>query len=407
MVLTTTGDIKKDLSMNITKAANHFEILLRDHPAEYVWFYKVFKYSNQSRVLIIDDGRTGHLRQSQALARNVREVLKKKGKSVEENIVSLQWRGPWAISLFSFYVFGAQYLGFLKREDCLKYFLMESSYNDLMKYKADLIVSCGSQAGGVNFILSQNHLAKSISILTPGLLSQKRFDVVVIPEHDKPENVKGTHLITPKVSPNLINAAYLKEQGEGLSKYYSHLKGNVRTKFGVLIGGDTKGVNFDEAQIRELLSQIKEAAVHYNADILLTTSRRTSAAIEQIILKELKNFERCALCIIANQRNIPEAVGGILDLSDLIIVSGESISMVSEALSSTKRTIVFSPHGRYGEKARDKYEDFVLQLNEQGYLQLTSVDDLRVKIAELLSRKITLKILDDQSIIQKGLEACV
>ena len=95
--------------------------------------------------------------------------------------------------------------------------------------------------------------------------------------------------------------------------------------------------------------QIKEAALHYNADILMTTSRRTPSAIEQIILKELKNFERCSLCIIANQRNIPEAVGGILGLSDLVIVSGESISMVSEALSSGKRTIVFSPHGEYSD----------------------------------------------------------
>ena len=50
----------------------------------------------------------------------------------------------------------------------MKYFLTESCYEDLMKYKADFVVSCGSQAAGVNFILSQNHLAKSISILTPG-----------------------------------------------------------------------------------------------------------------------------------------------------------------------------------------------------------------------------------------------
>ena len=213
-------------------------------------------------------------------------------------------------------------------------------------------------------------------------------------------------MISPKVSPNLINEAYLKQQSEGLIKYYSHLKGNVRTKFGVLIGGDTKGVKFDETQIRELIGQIKDAALHYNADILLTTSRRTPAAIEQIISRELKNFERCSLCIIANQRNIPEAVGGILGLSDLVIVSGESISMVSEALSSAKRTIVFSPHGQYADKPRDKYEDFVLKLNEQGYLMITSVDDLKSKMTQLLSRKITLKTLDDQSIIQSGLEAC-
>jgi Kdo2-lipid IVA lauroyltransferase/acyltransferase len=407
MSLITTGDIEKDISVNVAKAANHFERLLREHPADYMWFYKVFKYSNQSRILIVDDGRTGHLRQSQALSQHLREVLKKKGKSVEENVLSLKWRGPSAISCFSFYVFLAQYLVFLRREDCLRFFLTDVSFNDVMKYKADFVISCGSQGAGINFILSQNHLAKSISILTPGLVSQERFTMVVLPEHDKPRIPQRARMVIPKVSPNLINASYLKEQSEGLIKYYSHLKGSVRTKFGVLIGGNANGVKFDEAQIRELIDQIKEAAVHYNADILLTTSRRTPVEIEQLIAKELKNFERCSLCIIANQRNIPEAVGGILGLSDLVIVSGESISMVSEALSSGRRTIVFSPHGQYRDKPRDKYEDFVLKLNDQGYLMVTSVYDMKAKITQLLSRKITLKTLDDQRIIQSGLEAIV
>ncbi len=405
--LDVTGDMEKDIRTNVIKAVNHFEPLLRGHPSEYVWFYKVFKYSNQSRLVILDDGRTGHLRQSQALAGNLREVLKKKGKDVEENIISLNWRGSWAEFLFPFYAFLSQYLVFLKKEDCLKFFLTDTSFSDAMKYKADYVVSCGSLAAGVNFILSQNHLAKSISILMPGLISKEHFEVMVLPEHDKFKVPRRTRLITPRVSPNLINSAYLKEHSEGLIKHYSHLKGNVRTKFGLLIGGDTKGVKFDETQIRELMVQIKESALHYNADILLTTSRRTPAAIEQIIAKELKNFERCSLCIIANQRNVPEAVGGILGLSDLVIVSGESISMVSEALSSGKSTIVFSPNGRYGDKPRDKYEDFVLKLNDQGYLMLTCVDDLKAKITQLLSRKITLKSLDDQSIIKAGVEAIV
>jgi len=407
MSMTVTGDLEKDLKVNIEKAANHFERQLKEHPIEYMWFYKVFKYSSQTRVLIIDDGRTGHLRQSQSLARNLKEVLKRKGRSIEENVFTLQWRGNWAASVFSFYVFLAQYFGFLKREDCLRLFLTDPSYKYLMKFKADYIISCGSQASGINFILSQNHMAKSISILTPGLLSKERFNAIVLPQHDKQKPLRRARLIRTKVSPNLINALYLKEQGEGLIKHFSHLKGNVRTKFGVLIGGDTKGVTFEPDQIHELISQIKESALHYNADILITTSRRTPAAIEQLILNELKNFERCSLCIIANKHNIPEAVGGILGLSDLIIVSGESISMVSEALSSGKRVIVFSPHGQYKDIARDKYEEFVLKLNDEGYLMTTSVENLKAKIVQLLSRKITLKSLDDQGIIQSGLEAIV
>lgn len=404
-VLTVTGDLEKDVRANVSKAAGHFESLIRAHPAEYMWFYKVFKYSSEQRVVIVDDGRTGHLRQSQAVSRHLREVLKKKGKSLEENTVSLEWRGPWGYVLFSFYAFLAQYLGFLKREDSLKYFLTDASFRDVMKYKADYVVSCGSQGALVNFILSQNHLAKSISISPPGFLSKECFHAVVLPQHDKPKAISGSRLISPKASPNLINTAYLKEQSETLCRHYSHLKANVRTKFGVLIGGNTQGVKFDEAQIRDLIEQIKQAALHYNADILLTTSRRTPLAIEQVIAKGLRGFERCLLCIIANERNIPEAVGGILALSDLVIVSGESVSMVSEALSSGKRTIVFSPLGRYGLTPRDKYEDFVLKLHDQGYLTISSADDMKEKITQLLNRKITMKSLDDQSIIQSGLEA--
>jgi mitochondrial fission protein ELM1 len=391
----------------VALAANHFERLLKEHPSEYMWFYKVFKYSTQSRIVIVDDGRTGHLRQSQAVADHLGRVLKKKGKFTAEHIVALKWRDEFSIKVFSVYVFFSQFLGFLKREDCLKFFLTEPSFQELMKYKADFVISAGSQAAGVNYILSQNHLSKSISILTPGLLSAERFDVIVAPEHDQQKSLRRARLITTKVSPNLINPAYLKLQEEGLLKHFSHLKGNVRIKFGVLLGGDTKGVKFDEIQVRELISQIKEAAVHYNADILITTSRRTSAAIEQIILKELKNFERCALCIIANQRNVPEAVGGVLALADLVLVSGESISMVSEALSSGKKTIVFSPRGEYRDNPRDKYEDFVLKLNDQGYLMVSSVYDIKAKMVQLLNQKITLKSLDDNSLIQSALEAMV
>jgi KDO2-lipid IV(A) lauroyltransferase len=407
MSLTQTGDMEKDVETNVIKAAAYFERALKEHPMEYLWFYKVFKYSSQRRIVIVDDGRTGHLRQSQAMARYLAEVLKKNGKSADVKTVSLEWRSPWALTLFSFYGFLAQYSSFLKKESRLKWFLTEASFRDVMQYKADYVISCGSQAAGVNLILSRNHLARSISILTPGMVSKDRFDVVVGLEHDRPRPVPGARLISLKVSPNLISPAYLKEQSEGLLRHYSHLKGNVRMKFGIMIGGDTAEVKFNESQINELMVQIKEAALHYNADILVTTSRRTPAGVEQAIAKALKGFERCALCIIANQNNIPEAVGGILALSDLVIVSGESISMVSEALASGKGTIVFSPRGRYGEKPRDKYEEFVLKLNDQGYLMVTSVDNMKAKIAQLLSRKITLKGLDDGAIIRGGLEAVV
>src|SRR4029077_16047881 len=43
MTLTVTGDLEKDIKVNVIKAANHFERLLKEYPVEYMWFYKVFK----------------------------------------------------------------------------------------------------------------------------------------------------------------------------------------------------------------------------------------------------------------------------------------------------------------------------------------------------------------------------
>ena len=48
-----------------------------------------------------------------------------------------------------------------------------------------------------------------------------------------------------------------------------------------------------------------------------------------------------------------EAMGGIVGLSDILIVSGESISMISEAASSGKNTIVFPLQKRKEEGGLD------------------------------------------------------
>ncbi len=402
-----TGNLEKDVMDLTQKAVAQVEGRIIQHPDEYMWFYKVFKYTTEKDMVIIDDGRTGHLRQSQAIARSLGKVLNARGKQAKVHIVGIDFRWPIAENIFSLYAWCAQFLPGLRREGMLKYFLTEKSFKALTAVKADFCISCGSKAAGVNYVLSKQHMAKTISILTPGLLSTDSFDLAVLHEHDAAKaNPKGQWVAT-KAAPNLINAPYLKSQVDGLLSRYSHLKGNVRTKFGVLLGGNAKGVVFQDSAIRQLLSQIKEAAGHYNADVLLTTSRRTPVSIDQIIAKEMKNSDRCPLCIIANQNNVPEAVGGILGLCDLVIVSGESISMVSEALTSGKKTIVFSPMGSYGATPRDKYEKFVLKLNDEGYLIASSIKDLSANITQLLSHKIALKSLDDEVRLSKALEGIV
>ncbi len=405
LILQTSGDHERDVLVNTQKAVKTFEDFLRAHPSEFMWFYKIYKYTTQADVLILDDGKTGHLRQSQALAEILRTALVQESKQARIKTVTIIFKSFWHQKMFVVYCFCAQAISFLRTKESLGYFLKEDCYRILVGSNTDYILSCGSQSAPVSFILSRLSSLKSVHILRPGILSWRWFSLIVLPEHDKVlHNGSRPPMVTTKVALNLITPEYLKAQQEKLFLHYSHLRNNVRSKIGVLLGGNTKGVVFDVNQIRLLVRQLKDAAEHYNMDLLVTTSRRTPPEVDQMIIKELRNLSRCPLLIIPNETNIPEAVGGILASSDILIVSGESISMVSEALSSGKKTIVFAPAGSYRIKSLNKYDRFVLELNQQGYLLASSIKDISNVFTQSMSQKISVKSINDRINISKALE---
>lgn len=381
---------------------------INSHAHEYLWFYKVYKYTTQIKVLVIDDGKTGHLRQSQAVAAKLMTVFKSRGISGKVETVTVTFKSGWMAKLFSFYAGTVALLGLDAYETELKFFLTSTSYNALSQVRGDWMISSGSSSGGVNFFLKRCFDARSICVLKAGLVAWRHFDLVIVPEHDRKESYVNPRIIYTKAALNLITPAYLKDQETQLLSQYSHLKNNVRFKIGVLLGGNTRGVTYDDVQIRMLLNKIKEAASHYNADILISTSRRTPSDVEAVVVKELRNFERTTLCIIANSNNSAYAVGGILSLSDLLIVSGESISMVSEAIASGKKTIVFKPQGSFDtNESFNKFDRFVLSLSDQGFILACSIKEVSNAIIKMMSHKITLKTLQDNIHVQKAMEQLI
>ncbi|MBI3601591.1 MAG: mitochondrial fission ELM1 family protein [Candidatus Omnitrophica bacterium] len=407
LTLQTGSPMEEDVRVNTQKAVRFFENFLREHPAEYMWFYKVYKYTTQADVLILDDGKTGHLRQSQAVAEVLKTALNRAGKQVRLKTVTIEFIHPLNQKIFVVYCLAAQILTFLRQEEILRFFLKPDCYKALMATRANYIISCGSQTAGINFIMAPLGGVKSIHILKPGLLDWSWFSLIVLPEHDKAHSKSHPRLVFTKVALNLISPDYLKQQQEKLLLRYSHLKTSVRSKMGVLLGGNAKGVLYNVNQLRLLIRQLKEAAQHFNMDLLVTTSRRTPPQVDEMIIKELRRFERCPFLVIANESNVPEALGGILALSDLLIVSGESISMVSEAIASGKKTIVFAPNGTYAPRPSNKYDRFVLELNQQGYLLASSIKDISNSISQVMRQKISPKTMDDQTNILQAIEAIV
>src|SRR3989338_1639275 len=134
----------------------------------------------------------------------------------------------------------------------------------------------------------------------------------------------------------------------------------------------------------EVASNIKAASEGHNADILITTSRRTNSAAEEALKKEFKGYPRCKLLIIANERNMPDPVPGMFGLSSIIVVSGDSVSMVSEAVQSAKYVIVFMPKAKRGI-FRNKKIEFLKRLEGEGRIKLTEPARISDAIRDILN----------------------
>ncbi|MBF0485684.1 MAG: mitochondrial fission ELM1 family protein [Candidatus Omnitrophica bacterium] len=404
--LTRSADVEKDVQMNLKRMTGVYERWIDEHPYEYIWSYKTWKLSKTRTVVVLDDGRTGHLRQSEAVARLLEGELKVKGFNVRQEVVSLKFRSSFFPFLLGL-VTGGKFLLGDRSVYFLKPFLSPDSFEKLACLKPDFVISAGARAATVNVWLAQDNRASNIAILRPGLVPLKHFSRVILPRHDIKNKKVPSCVVEVKAALNLIDKTYLDDNVKALENRFSHLKSNLRPKIGFLLGGDTKGLVMSEQQIRVVINQIKDAAQRFEMNILVTTSRRTSPMVEQLVSREFKDYERTALLIIANRSNVPEAVGGILGLSDVVVVSGESISMISEAACSGKKTVVFPIDGPNLKPIENKYTRFADDLSRQGGIVFSDTRSLASSIDGVLKGKIFIKPVNDTAVIKAALEGLV
>ena len=394
-------DETETLENCLRKSNAILERYIREYPQEYFWFYKIWKYSPFRKVIVLSDGKAGHLRQMEAL----QKIADGLGFRVYSKIVEVRFRNRLAKILANACAgFGL---------DIFELCISEESYLALRRASADVVISCGASLAGLNLAIARDNLARSVCVMNPGIAGRRRFDLVIMPKHDWKRHQKNTVITDGAL--NLIDQDYLSQQTQGLLKVIASdraLKNSMATAIGsrtiargligVLIGGDTKKYKLTQRLITAVSSQIKKAASDLGMDILLTTSRRTSDKAEEIIKKEFGGLKECPLLVIAREKNIPQAVGGILGLCECVVVSGESISMVSEAAASGKYVLVFRLKGTYlGREGR--HERFLRNLESEGYIRITQPENIADKIKELIRDKPPIKKLDDRAKVKEAM----
>ncbi len=376
-----------DVSSGDTKAAVQkymclLEAYVRKYPDQWLWLHKRWKSTPLKKVLVLNDGRAGHFNQSMAVAREIQKARQLQGYAREDTEIitaDVKFKNNFTklflsvcANLSSWRCHGCM--------RCLGACLVEESYSSLMRTYADFVISSGSSLAAVNVFMSRENNAKNIVIMKQGNVSVSRFSLAIIPRHDRPRPRKN--VVVTDIVPNLMDEERLASDGNALK---NRLHVTDAPKLGLLIGGDNPEYLLTEEIVREVIDGIFRAAERVNAEILLTTSRRTPRAVEEILRERLSGHPRCRLLVVANERNVSEAVGGILSLADVVVVSGESISMISEAVSSGKPVVVFNL--KKTALKPTKHELSLKGLAGMGYIKVVEPRGLAPALEEIVLEK--------------------
>jgi hypothetical protein len=155
----------------------------------------------------------------------------------------------------------------------------------------------------------------------------------------------------------------------------------------VLLGGDTHEYALTTAFVDALIRQVLDACEAVDGSCLVTTSRRTPPDVERLLQERLDRHPRCRLLLLAGRHQLNGTAEGMLGLARVVVVTGESISMVTEACASGRHVLVIDPPLRQAGWGRlTKPQRYVRQLAEQGYAKPLFVRELGRAIQRVITQ---------------------
>ena len=194
---------------------------------------------------------------------------------------------------------------------------------------------------------------KTIHIQDPKINS-KLFDCVVAPEHD---SISGQNVIKSKLAINHINDQLLLSEAKKFQEKLSFLKKPIVT---IILGGKNKSYHFDRSQLSKLEKKIDLINAKNSISLVFLFSRRTDNFIKDFIIKKYSHKHT----VWTDQKNNPYLA--LLHLSSCIVCTGDSVSMISEALNSGKSVYVFRLKSKKKYNRIEKFNDKLLKL---GYIK--------------------------------------
>ena len=193
-------------------------------------------------------------------------------------------------------------------------------------------------------------------------------DVIWVPVHDR---LRGENVIATLTSPHPLSMELLAEAKVEAEKHFADYP---KKRIGLILGGNTRGVTWNAdtcADLERKLSQIPQDG----HSILAVASRRTPTQLEETVKQALKSHK---LFYSAGTDESDNPYRQVLSISDVLIVTGDSHNMVSEALATGTPVYVFRPQG-----LKQKLHQFLADLED-----LKLIRNFDGSIEDFLSKRV-------------------
>ena len=220
-------------------------------------------------------------------------------------------------------------------------YVLDKTSDSLEGPYPELIISCGRYGAMVATALRALHpSAKYINIQDPRMNS-KYFDLVIPMEHD---HMTGENVIPIRYALHTITPESLAEAHTKFAKKFSVYS---EPRVAVLLGGSTNKYDFTTEAMAKVVMSLQRLLSQTTASLLITPSRRTGdKRIE--MLKALTGKYKERVYVYDGVEENPYM--GMLAFADYIVVTNDSVNMMSEAAATGKPVYILPMPGHENTK---------------------------------------------------------
>lgn len=191
----------------------------------------------------------------------------------------------------------------------------------------DLVIGCGGMAGAVLPALRRRSVSV-VQVQNPRI-QLRHYDLVIANAHD---GLAGDNVVVTRTALHRVTPERLAQAAE---RWWDQFSAYKRPLVAVLLGGSNGRYRLDREAGSRLAADLVSMIRRDNVGVIVTPSRRTDPDVTALLRAALESMGGWVWDFTGDNPYF-----GMLALADMIVVTQDSVSMISEAAATSVPVMV-------------------------------------------------------------------